>query len=363
MIPAPSISAHEMAYAELLFELDTNTVLYEYNKDEALPVGVLNKLMTVLVASEAVEEGKISLSDIGVAPSDSKIKGASVWLEPGDEITVDELFRGVIIGNANDAAVTLISAVTDDVNDYTNRYEDLKSSLLLTSTNFTNEHGFLEPENQLSSAYDLSKIVTALSKYDFLSDYFKQKLDYIRDGKAQLVSSNKLLQSDEALGYKSGYAGASGYCLAGAKERDGARYGVILLGFSDEDEMYERAKVLLESGFNNYASIVPEIPEKLPESVAVKGSLHASVPISVLTPEKIIVKTEDTGKLESTVFLPDYIYAPVKKGDRVGEIHYYLNGKVIYKLTLHASSDISKLNCGNIFAILTEMLYSFGNIL
>jgi D-alanyl-D-alanine carboxypeptidase (penicillin-binding protein 5/6) len=360
MLPALSVKADEKHYAELLFELDTNTILYEYNKDEALPVGVLNKLMSVLIAAKAIENGEITLTDTAIAPSSSRIKGASVWLEPGDEITIDELFRAVIIGNANDAAVTLISAVTDDVNDYMKKLEEIEASLSLSSTSFTNEHGYLDPDKQLSSASDLSKIVTELSKYDFLADYFTQRLDYIRDGKAQLVSSNKLLRSDEALGYKSGYSKESGYCLAGAKERGGARYGVILIGFSDEDEMYDRAKVLLESGFNSFVSIVPEIPTELPESVPVKGSLYDIVPISVFDPEKLIVKREDTGKLESKFFLPDYIYAPLKKGDTVGEIHYYLNGVFIYKLTLHATADIPKLKYGNIFTILTKIVTCFG---
>jgi D-alanyl-D-alanine carboxypeptidase (penicillin-binding protein 5/6) len=360
LIPAISIKAEEKPYAEILFELDTNTILYEYNEDAVLPVGVLNKLMSVLIAAKAVESGEISLSDTALAPSSSQIKGASVWLEPGDEITVDELFRAVIIGNANDAAVTLIFAVAKDENDYMRRYNDVISSLSLTLTSFTNEHGYLEPENQLSSASDLSKIITALSKYEFLSGYFTATLDYIRDGKAQLVSSNKLLRSDETLGYKYGYSKPSGYCLSAAKERGGARYGVILLGFDDEDKMYNRAKYLLEYGFNSYTSITPEIPSDLPESIPIKGSLEDSMPLSVSVPDKIIVKKTDTGKLESLICLPDYIYAPVMKGDTIGEVHYYLNGNVIYKLKLHASNDVSKLKIGNILAILMESIYNYG---
>jgi D-alanyl-D-alanine carboxypeptidase (penicillin-binding protein 5/6) len=360
MFPTVTVNANEQPYAELLFELDTNTVLYEYNSEKTLSVGVLNKLMTVLIAAKAIESGDINLSDTAIAPSSSRIKGASVWLEPGDEITIDELLRAVIIGNANDAAVTLISAVTSDVNDYMKKCNDIITSLSLTSTSFTNEHGYLEPENQLSSAADISKMITALSKYDFLSEYFTVKLDYIRDGKAQLVSSNKLLRSDETLGYKSGFSKVSGYCLAGAVERNGTKYGVILLGFEDEDKMYSRAKVLLEHGFSAYTSITPEIPADLPDTVSVKGSLYESVPVSVATPQKIIVKKDDAGKLEAVICLPDYIYAPVKKGDTVGEIHYYLNGSVIYRLTLHASEDIPKLKFGNILDIMMESIMQFG---
>jgi D-alanyl-D-alanine carboxypeptidase (penicillin-binding protein 5/6) len=347
-------------YAELLFELDTNTILHGYNEDISLPVGVMNKLMTVLVAAEAVKAGEIKLSDVVPTPSDAMIKGASVWLEPGDEITVDELFRAVIIGNANDATVTLKSAVTNNENDFIKRVDKISSTLSLTSTSFTNEHGYLDPAMQISSASDLSKLVTALSEYDFLAETFKTKLDYIRDGKAQLVNSNRLVKHDGAIGYKFGYSKETGYCLAAATEINGSRYGVVLLGFEDEDKMYARARTLLDYGFESYVSITPEIPETLPESITVKGALVDSVPIIASNPNKIIIHKADAGNLEAIICLPDYIYAPVNKDDTIGEIHYYLNGSVIYKFPLTASVDIPKLKLRNILVIIMEMMWKYG---
>jgi D-alanyl-D-alanine carboxypeptidase (penicillin-binding protein 5/6) len=351
----------EPVQSELLFEIDTNTPLYGTNEKAALPVGVLNKLMTVLIAAQKIENGEIVATDTAVAPSSVMVKGASIWLEPGDEITIDELLRGVIIGNANDAAVTLRSVINRHEIDYMTAQDEIAKLLSLSSTYFTNEHGYIEPEKQISSASDLSKIVTELSKYEFLENYFRTKLDYIRDGNAQLVNSNRIVQrSSDAIGYKFGYSKETGYCLAAAKERNGTRYGVILLGFDDEDKMYARANELLDKGFANYSSIEPQIPSELPQTLSVKGAMVESVPLAVSDPGKIVVHNESKSELKAVIALPDYIYAPAKKGDIVGEIHYYLNEKVIYRLTIHVSEDVNKLNIGNILLILTESVFNFG---
>jgi D-alanyl-D-alanine carboxypeptidase (penicillin-binding protein 5/6) len=351
----------EPARSELLFEIDTNTPLYGVNENAALPVGVLNKLMTVLITAQMIENGEIAITDTVPAPSSVMVKGASVWLEPGDEITIDELIRGVIIGNANDAAVTLRSVIDRHEIDFMTAQNEIAKSLSLSSTSFTNEHGYIEPENQISSAIDLSKIVSKLSEYEFLENYFRTKLDYIRNGQAQLVNSNTIVQRNkDAIGYKFGYSKETGYCLAAAKDRDGVRYGVILLGFDDEDKMYARANELLDIGYKNYSSIEPQIPSELPQTLSVKGAMVESIALTVSDPGKIVVHNESKSELTAVIALPDYIYAPAKKGDIVGEIHYYLNDKVIYRLTVHVSEDVNKLNIGNILWILTNNVFNFG---
>jgi D-alanyl-D-alanine carboxypeptidase (penicillin-binding protein 5/6) len=319
------------------------------------------KLLTVLAAAEAVEKGELKLEDTVAAPSNVGVKGASVWLEPGDEITVDELFRSVIIGNANDAAVTLAYAVERDTNAFLNRISDLSNRLLLASTNITNVHGYTEPEKQLSSAADMAKILTALSAYEFLKPYFSTTLDYVRSGSAQLVNSNRLVRFyDGTIGYKFGFTEDSGYCIAAAAERSGNRYGAVVLGYDDEDKLFERAKALLNNGFNAYTSIMPELPDNLPAAIPVKGSLAASLPVLPSAVQKLILRKADTGSLTSVICLPDYVYAPVKQGSVIGEIHYYINGSVVYKIDICAAADTEKLGFGDNLALMLKNIFSFG---
>jgi D-alanyl-D-alanine carboxypeptidase (penicillin-binding protein 5/6) len=355
-----SANADKMVQGEILFELSSGTVLYSKNADTPLPVGVLNKLMTVLAAADAVTHGSLHPEDVVKAPSSVTVKGASVWLEPGDEITVDELFRSVIIGNANDAAVTLAYAVNRDPAGYEKKVSEISEKLDLTATSFTNVHGHTEPEKQLSSADDIAKMLTALSQYGFLADYFATNLDYVRGGTAQLVNSNRLVRFyDGTIGYKYGYSKESGYCIAAAAERGGNRYGVVVLGFDDEDAIYSRAKALLNNGFNAYTAVMPEIPRDLPAEISVKGSFSETIPISAAEPQKLIIRKGETG-FEPVICLPEYILAPVQNGDRIGEIHYYLGGKVIYRLGIHAGTDADKLGFPDHLKLLLENIFSFS---
>jgi D-alanyl-D-alanine carboxypeptidase (penicillin-binding protein 5/6) len=237
----------------------------------------------------------------------------------------------------------------------------ISKRLGLKSTVFTNAHGFTESGDQMSSAADIAKMVTALSQVDFLADYFTTTLDYVRDGNAQLVNSNRLVRVYKGtIGFKFGYSDESDYCLAAAAERDGNRYGVVLLGFEDEDDMYERAKALLNNGFNAYTSVTPEIPKDIPATIPIKGAFLSEVPIIVSVPRKLIIHKSDTGKLEAVVALPDYIYAPAKKGELIGEIGYYLNNEIIYTLPILAGKDTAKLNFGNNLSLLMEYSFNFG---
>jgi D-alanyl-D-alanine carboxypeptidase (penicillin-binding protein 5/6) len=351
----------ELVRSETLFELDTGTVLYSKNAAKQVPVGVLCKLLTVLAAAEAVEKSELSLEDTVIAPSFVGVKGASVWLEPGDEISVDELFRSVIIGNANDAAVTLATAVERDPERFLLRTARIAQNLGLETTSITNVHGYTDPEKQLSSASDLAKILTALSKYDFLDSYFATNLDYVRDGSAQLVNSNRLVRFyDGTIGYKYGYTPETGYCVAAAAERGGNRYGAVVLGMSNEDKLFERAKALLNNGFNAYTSIMPELPKDLPEAIPVRGSLESTLSVTPAVLRKLIVHKSDTDSLTAVICLPDYVYAPVKKGSVIGEIHYYINGNVVYKVDICAATDSEKLDFGDNLALLLKNIFTFG---
>jgi D-alanyl-D-alanine carboxypeptidase (penicillin-binding protein 5/6) len=196
---------------------------------------------------------------------------------------------------------------------------------------------------------------------DFLKSYFTTTLDYVRDGNAQLVNSNRLVRVYKGtIGFKFGYSKESGYCLAAAAERDGNRYGVVLLGFENEDDMYDHAKALLNNGFNAYISVTPDIPKDIQVSIPIKGALVSEVPIVTSVPQKLIINKADTGKLETVVALPDYIYAPAENGKVVGEIDYYLNGKVICRVTIHIAEDVPKLDIGNNLVLLLEKCFQFG---
>jgi D-alanyl-D-alanine carboxypeptidase (penicillin-binding protein 5/6) len=319
--------------------------------------------MTVLTAAVSVNSGNLSLDDTAVASAAANaVKGASVWLETGDEITIGELFRAVIIGNANDAAITLAEAVSGTESKFIEKGKLIADELGLESTVFTNAHGYEDPKNQISTAADLAKIISALNRYeyDFLSEYFVTSLDYVRGDKAQLVNSNRLVRDYKGtIGYKYGTSTATGECLAAAATRDGNTYGIILLGFPDEDKLFEYAEKLLDAGFENFTSVKAQVPKDLQPSIRVRNSYTPELNIKAAEGQEFTVRRSQAQNIESKVILPDYVYAPVTKNQKVGEIHYYIDDKFVYKIDIYADGTAEKVNFQQNFLRFIQNLFSF----
>jgi D-alanyl-D-alanine carboxypeptidase (penicillin-binding protein 5/6) len=355
------VSAESKENFEILFELDTGKVLYAQNADVPIPVGMMNKLMTVLTAAEETEAGRLPLDKTVYAPASvSEEKGASVWLEIGDSITVEELYKSVIIGNANDAALTLAAAAFGSEAKYLIRASEKADELGLKNTLFTSASGFVHPEEQISSAADIAKIISELSKIEFIAPMFVNRLDYVRGEDAQLVNTNKMARSyNGCIGYKFAYSKPSGYSLAvGAKSGDN-RYGAVILGAADETKMYARAAKMLDAAFEYYTSYVPEAPEDVPAEIRVKNGYAETAPIAAVTAQKYVIKKSQAGNFEARIILPEFVYAPVLNGQVVGEIHYYLEGEFFCKTPLVATSDVEGVSFRKNLAIILKNVFNF----
>jgi D-alanyl-D-alanine carboxypeptidase (penicillin-binding protein 5/6) len=356
-----TVSAENKPVSEILFELDTGRVLYFENAETPVPVGMMNKLMTVLAAANEVNTGRLALDKTVYAPpSVASEKGASVWLESGDSITVEELFKAVIIGNANDAALTLAAAAFGSEAKYLEKAETIASNLGLENTSFTSASGFAAPEEQISTAADLAKIISAISKIEFIAPMFLNRLDYVRGGDAQLVNTNKMARSyNGCLGYKYAFSKPSGYCIAAAAGSGDNRYGVILLGFPDETRMYARAAQMLDAAFLYYTTYVPKPPEDVPQTVRVKNGYAENVTLTPAAAAKYVIKKSQSGSFEARIIIPEFIYAPVKSGQTVGEIQYYLEGKFFCKTPIVATADVEAVSFRKNLAIILKNIFSF----
>ncbi|MDR0946861.1 MAG: D-alanyl-D-alanine carboxypeptidase [Ruminococcus sp.] len=347
----------------ILFDVKSGKILYEKNAETSVPVGVMNKLMTILTAAEAVNSGKLSFDDTAVASAAANsVKGASVWLETGDEITIGELFRAVIIGNANDAAIALAEAVSGTESKFLEAEKRIAEELGLESTIFTNVHGYENAEEQISTAADLAKIISALNRYenDFLSEFFVTSLDYVRGDKAQLVNSNRLVRDYKGcIGYKYGTSKATGECLAAAAERGSNTYGIVLLSFPDEDKMFEYAEKLLDAGFENFTSVKAQIPDDLPQSIKIRNGYTPEVNIKAAEGQEFTVRRNQAQNIEIKVILPEYIYAPVFVNQKVGEIHYYIDNNFVYKIDIYADGAAEQVNFKKNIVLFLQNIFSF----
>ncbi|MBQ8781016.1 MAG: D-alanyl-D-alanine carboxypeptidase [Oscillospiraceae bacterium] len=345
----------------VLAEATTGTILEESSGDEKVPVGVMTKLMTILLAAEENKKGGFILSDkVAVSANANSKQGAQIWLMPGEEITAEELMKGIIIGNANDAAAAVAEKISGTEEKFTAAMNEKARQLGMNNTVFTNPDGYYDSSLQVSTAADMALLTCELSGYSCFDEYFLCKLDYIRNNETMLVNSNRLVGKYNGLkGYKTGYAEASGYCGAFLAERDGKAYAAVLLGYEDEDEMLSHAVKLLDKGFSSYRLFTPEIPEELPVTIPVKNGSKNRVRVDCEKISAMMIKTGEADEITAMTVFPEYVYAPVKRGDKLGEILYYKKDRYVFSSDIIAEETVDKNNLLSVIVILLKKISGF----
>lgn len=356
-----SASENELTVCSVLIEANSKVVISSQNENTAVPVGVMSKLMTVYLVAEEIENGQLSLNDIlKTSAYANTVKGATIWLMPGEEITVDELLKAVIIGNANDAAVVLAEKISGTEEKFTEKMNEKAKQLGMKNTAFTNCNGYYDDAKQLSTAYDLAVLCSYLSEYEFLKNYFTCWRDYVRNGQTELVNSNELVKSYKGIiGFKSGYTENSGYCTAAAASRDGTTYISVAIGFEEKSDSLSKVKSLLDTAFSQYSVITPEPPDKIPEGISVKGGMQKSVPVEYEKIRKVVLPNSAVNSVSSKIILTDYIYAPVPKGYKVGEIHFFRNDKLMFCVDIVTKENIDEINIPKALNIILKNLLTF----
>ncbi len=351
----------EYTFCEILIEASGGAVIESVNEDVPVPVGTMAKLMTVLLAAEKVETGEWSLDDkLKTSSYANSMQGAQIWLMPGEEITVDELFKGVIIGNANDASVVLAEKVSGSEENFVILMNKRAKELGMSNTIFTNCNGYYDDEKQISTAEDIGKLCAELSKHDFLKGYFTCWRDFVRCKATELVNANELVKSYKGIsGFKAGYTDNSGYCIAAGAEREGVMYISVVLGCDDKDISFTEAKKLMNAAFSGYTVFVPDMPKDIPTEISVKGGLTSEISVEYGEVKRVVLPNGAAASVTSKVIMPDYVYAPVKKGSKVGEIHFFRNDKVIFTVDILADESAEKMTAQKAMSILLKKLLTF----
>lgn len=345
----------------IVFELTSGIVIDDVNADKVVSVGTMNKLMTVLLAAEKIGCKELSLdTTVKVSEYANSMQGAQIWLMPNESITVEELLKATIIGNANDASVVIAEAVSGSEKKFVAEMNNKAAELEMKNTSFTNCCGYYDDDKQLSTASDLSKLICELYKYEFLTPYFTTWLDYVRNDTAELVNANELVKKiDGIIGFKAGLSENSGHCIAAAAKRGDKAFGVIVLGADDKDKMFSAARAKLEFVFADYIVIKPDPPEKIPSMVGVRNSLTTEIPVAFGDIRNIVIPKGAADSISSVCIMPEQIYAPIRKGDKVGEIQFYRKKKYLFSVDIFASENADEKTNFNVLLKLLKMLVSF----
>lgn len=345
----------DYAKSSILMCADTGDIIYEKNAYEHLSPASVTKIMSILLVLEAIDSGKISLEDEVPAGENSvKMGGSQIWLELGEKMTVNELFKAVVVASANDACTALGEYIAGSSQAFVKLMNEKAQSLGLENTCFENCTGLDDTiKNHYSCAYDLAVIAREVLKHDLIYNYSTIWLDYLRNGKTELNNTNKLVNKyDGITGLKTGTTSKAGFCVCATAEREDMNLIAVLLGADTSEHRFQTASNLLDFGFAEYAVVAPQIDEAQITPVKIKnGKVKSVVPIYNQT-DKLLVKKGDINIIY-TYEIEDSVSAPVENGAELGEISIKNGDDVIKTITLVSPKAIEKISFNY---ILIEML-------
>lgn len=337
--------------SSILVSLDTGDVIKQNNAYEHLSPASVTKLMSILLILEAIDSGKIKLTDEVAATKNAVSKGGSqIWLEVGEKMTVNDLFKAVVIASANDACTLLGEYVAGSDSAFVDMMNKRVETLGLKNSHFENCTGLDdEVTNHYSCAYDLAVIAKEVMKHKLILKYSTVWLDSLRNGKTELNNTNKMINKYNGMtGLKTGTTSNAGFCLCATATRDGISFVSVVLGAQTSDERFAVTQELLDYGFANYKLDNIKIDNSKLKTVKVKNGVDKSItPKCELNKKLLLPKNSD--KITYKYSFLDEVKAPVKKGDKLGVITVYSGNKKISSIELKSDKNIKSVTFLYIF--------------
>lgn len=318
--------------------------LYSYHADEQLQPASVTKIMTMLLTMEALERGEVTL-DTMITGSEyaCSMGGTQVWLEPGEQMSLNDMLKAIAVGSANDCAVAVAEHLAGTEAAFVDRMNQRAAELGCTNTQFINANG-LDGMGQktLTSAHDLALISCELLKHPKILEYTGIWMDSIRGGKFSLANTNKMLKSYPGLtGLKTGYISEAGFCISASAERDGLSLVAVVMAAPTKETRMADASALLNYGFANFTVYTP--PEDLLQPVPVQlGNADFVQPV-LQNNQSFVVEKEKASQLETNVEVPDALQAPIAAGQQIGELTVSSGGETLLSVPITAAEDVGAI--------------------
>ena len=346
---APEISAP----SAILVEASTGQVLFESNSRERLAPASVTKIMTLLLVMEALQSGVISMNDTVTASASACAKGGSqVYLEEGEQMTMDEMLKSVVVSSANDCACALAEHIAGSESAFVEKMNRRAQELGMEDTHFVNCTGLdddPEAKAHLTSARDIAIMSRELLKHDQIRKYTTIWMDTVRNGQFGLTNTNKLVRFyDGATGLKTGYTSAAGHCLSASAVRDGMELIAVVLHCASSTDRFESAKALLNYGFANYALVRPE--EGQNHRIPVKLGKDAEVEAVTAEPVELLINKDQRGSVTFRVELEESVTAPVSRGQRLGTLTVMAGEQILAQYPLVAARSVEGLSFWELFS-------------
>ncbi|MDR2530937.1 MAG: D-alanyl-D-alanine carboxypeptidase [Oscillospiraceae bacterium] len=351
------------ARAAILMEKETGTIVYAGNEHERLPPASVTKDMTMLLVAEAIDSGRLKLSDVVTASATaSKMGGSQIYLRENERMSVADLLKAVAVGSANDASVALAEHLAGSEAAFVTRMNARAKELGMNDTAFANCTGLPSGSEHVTSAFDVAVMSRELIRHSFIRDYTTIWMDTVRNGEFGLSNTNKLVRFyPGTTGLKTGYTAEAQYCLSATAERDGVEFIAVILGAPSSNERFDAAKSLLSFAFANYA-LTDVSPEEPLAPIPVKLGTSAYVQPTVRGERKLLVERSAKPGLTRTVELPEFVSAPISSGAELGRLIIRdASGNVLMNSPLCAAEEVPKVQWGGVLLRYLKLLL-FGQL-
>ena len=342
--------------AAILIDQSTGKILYEKNSHEQLRPASVTKVMTILLIMEAIDNGEIKLEDkVSCSEKASSMGGSQIWLDTRETLTVHEMLKAICVVSANDCTVAMAEHLAGTEEAFVEKMNKRAKELGMNDTIFKNCHG-IDEDGHVTSAYDISLMSRELlEKHPKITNYTTIYMDTLRDGKSELVNTNKLVRNYQGCtGLKTGSTSLALFNLSASATRDGLSLIAVIMKAPTTKVRFAEAQKLLNYGFSNYSSVSFGEKGETVKKVKVEKGVEQEVNAILDSKASVLIKKGQEKSVLQEIKIDEKISAPIEKNQKIGEAIYTLNGEEVAKIDILAEKEIKKITLWNV----TTNLYS-----
>ena len=342
------------ASSAVLMDADTGTVLFQKNMNEKLPPASITKIMTMLLIMEALDKGQIKLNEkVSTSEYAASMGGSQIFLEPGEEMTVQDMLKGIAMASGNDASVAMAEKIAGSEQAFVQMMNQKAQQLGMKNTNFVNPNG-LPAQDHYTTAYDIALMSKALLKYESITQYTGKYQDYLRKDTERpfwLVNTNKLVRFYSGVDcLKTGYTSEAKFCLSATAKRDQFRVIAVVLGEPNSKTRNLEVSQLFNYAFSQYTNRqIFKTGDPIGTLTVEKGTIQ-QVPLVAKHSYSVLLKKSDAqGNFRQEVVVDKTVKAPIQAGQSIGKLMIYKNDQVVAEYPLESPVSVAKAGWWTLF--------------
>ena len=344
----------------ILIEQNSGKVLYDYNMHEKLRPASVTKVMTILLIMEALDSGRISLTDkVPCSERASSMGGSQIWLDTTEELTVDEMLKAMCVVSANDCTVAMAEYLEGSEEAFVEKMNKRAKELGMNDTTFKNCHG-IDEDGHVTSPYDIAIMSRELLKnHPQITNYTTIYMDSLRGGKSELVNTNKLVRNYEGCtGLKTGSTSLALFNLSASATRNGLSLIAVVMRGETSSKRFEETRKLLDYGFSNYEYKELGKANDVVGIANIEKGIQGEVEAVLSSDAGVVIKKAKNNNISQSIEIFNNISAPITKGQKVGELTFLLDNEIIDKVDLVSNKDVDKYSLGTMMKKIYESWFT-----